>query len=797
MPLLWLSLAFLLGIVLAASLVLPTTTWLVLAAAALLLTLLRLLLTRLSLRGSRITLRPLLSSLPYPLSLSPIPYPLLFFVLFLGSARYQAAQPRFDANFIAWYNDRESNMVVEGVLTEPSDVRDAYTNLRIAVDQLRPVEEAKFTPVRGLLLARVQLGGDWHYGDRLRLTGQLVTPPENEDFSYRDYLAQEGVYSLMEYAQAGLLQRSQGNLILAVIYAIKEHALVTVYRIFPDPEASLMAGILLGVDTSIPQPVQEAFKATGTAHIIAISGFNISIVAGLFALFFSRLLGPRRGAIATIFGIALYTIMVGAEASVVRAAIMGGLGLFAAQVGRRQNGLNSLALVAAVMALINPQVLWGISFQLSFAATLGLVLYADPLTQVFTRLASHRLPQPMVKRLTGWVGEYILFTLAAQILTLPVMAYHFRRISVVSLVANPVILPVQPPVEVLGGLAVLLGMIYPPLGQMAAYLAWPFVVFTIRAVELLAKVPAAALSLGQVALPVVILFYAVLFLLTFGRDHLRRWAPMVGPAVPLTVLALLAVLTWRAGLSAPDGRLHLTLFDVDSGEAILIQTLTGRNLLINSGPSTTQLSDALGRRLSFFDRGLDTLVVAGTGNDRIGALPDLVERFPPVQVLWAGPTHSSRSARLLQEALLADQIPITTAEAGQELDLGDGASLLVKTVGKNGAILLLTYGRFSAALPLGVEAGDLEALKFGSDIGPVTALLLANNGAAPTNPVEWLTNLNPQVALLSASPTETQELPFPEVLLSLQGYTLLRTDKDGWIELSTDGQRMWVEVERK
>ncbi len=116
----------------------------------------------------------------------------------------------------------------------------------------------------------------------------------------------------------------------------------------------------------------------------------------------------------------------------------------------------------------------------------------------------------------------------------------------------------------------------------------------------------------------------------------------------------------------------------------------------------------------------------------------------------------------------------------------------MKTVGKNGAILPLTFGRFSAVLPLGVEAGDLETLKFGSDIGLVTALLLANNGAAPTNPVEWLTNLNPQVTLLSASPNETQELHFPEVLLSLQGYTLLRTDKNGWIELSTDGEEELV-----
>ena len=110
---------------------------------------------------------------------------------------------------------------------------------------------------------------------------------------------------------------------LAILYRLKDHALATVYRIFPDPEASLLAGILLGVETGIPQEVQEAFKTTGTSHIIAISGFNIGIIAGLFTLAFSRLLGRRWGAVAAILGIGLYTVLVGPSPSVLRAAIMG------------------------------------------------------------------------------------------------------------------------------------------------------------------------------------------------------------------------------------------------------------------------------------------------------------------------------------------------------------------------------------------------------------------------------------------------------------------------------------------
>jgi competence protein ComEC len=179
------------------------------------------------------------------------------------------------------------------------------------------------------------------------------------------------VYTLIRPTQISLLQADQGNPFRAALYSLKEHLLDTVYRSFPDPEASLMAGILLGVESGIPADVQEAFNATGTSHIIAISGFNISILAGLFTLLFSRLTGRWWGALLAALGIAFYTVLVGAGASVVRAAVMGWFSLLAVQIGRRQVGLNSLAIVAAVMAAFTPSILWDVGFQLSFMATLG------------------------------------------------------------------------------------------------------------------------------------------------------------------------------------------------------------------------------------------------------------------------------------------------------------------------------------------------------------------------------------------------------------------------------------------
>ena len=148
---------------------------------------------------------------------------------------------------------------------------------------------------------------------------------------------------------------------------------------------------------------------------------------------------------------------------------MGVLALIALQFGR-QTGVNTLAISAAFLAAFNPNALWDAGFQLSFAVTLGLVLYAAPLQAWFTRLLAHRLPLVTARRVAGPVGDYFLFTLAVQVMTLPVIAYHFQRLSLVSVLTNPAVLPAQPPLMVFGGLAVLLGMVWQPLGQLVAYL---------------------------------------------------------------------------------------------------------------------------------------------------------------------------------------------------------------------------------------------------------------------------------------------------------------------------------------
>jgi competence protein ComEC len=803
MPLLWLSLAFLAGIILARAAALPALFWACLSGGLLLVWAV----IRWFIRIPKIQpvvehwkQRRSFQRLRQVLVKVPVPTALLLAALFAGAARYELAQPKFAPDALAWYNDREEISTLEGVLINPPDERDAYTNLRIAVDRLRLADGEAFIPVQGTLLARVPPGGEWQYGDLISLAGRLETPPAEEGFSYRDYLSRQGIYTIIQPVQVSPLSQNQGNPFKAVVYRLKEHLLKTVYRTFPDPEASLLAGILLGVESGIPQDVQAAFQATGTTHVIAISGFNIGIIAALFTAGFSRLVGRKWGVVAAILGIGLYTLLVGASASVLRAAVMGGFALIARQYGR-QTGINTLAITAAIMVGENPNTLWDAGFQLSFAATLGLVLYATAMQSWAVNALTRRLPLEAARRVAGPLGEYFLFTLAAQVVTLPVIAYHFQRISLISVLTNPVVLPIQPPLMILGGLSVLLGMAWQPLGQVAAYLAWPFVAFTIRAVEWFAQLPHGNLALGSVSLVVVIAIFGLILALTVWRAQAGEKLRTLGPVAILGALGVVTVFVWRVVFSAPDGKLHVTILDVSAGSAsgngILIYTPSGRKLLIDGGPSATRLSDAIGRRLSPVSRGLDWLVVAAPEDAHLLSLPEVLDRFHPANVLWAGPTHETYGARSLQAALARAEISQVLVEPGQFLDLGEEAYLRALTVGQRGAVLLLEWNRFRLLLPVGMDVTDLEALEYGKTVGNVSALLLAGAGNAPLNPPEWIAALRPQVVLISVSAADNEGLPSPETLELLQGYTVLRTDRNGWIELSTDGENMWIEVERR
>ncbi|RPH55473.1 MAG: DUF4131 domain-containing protein, partial [Chloroflexi bacterium] len=237
---------------------------------------------------------------------TPLLMVLLPAFIFLGAVRYQMEQPSAQPapGQIAYYNDRvpARRVYVTGILSEPPDLRDTYMNLRIEV---QAVDSGKGdVPVSGLLQVRLSNEYTLRYGDHVRVRGFIETPPESEEFSYREYLAMQGIHSILRTNKITVIPfGSQKKPLEDLMFRLRATLVKRLYMLFPDPEASLLSGVLFGVDKNIPADLQQAFKNTGTAHIVAISGFNIAIIAGIFVTLFSRFFGKKIGPVLAIIGI--------------------------------------------------------------------------------------------------------------------------------------------------------------------------------------------------------------------------------------------------------------------------------------------------------------------------------------------------------------------------------------------------------------------------------------------------------------------------------------------------------------
>jgi competence protein ComEC len=273
MPLMWLSLAFLAGVALGSLFSLAAWAWLLLAGGMLVAALL----------GWRTasSAQPVLARLGACLSLrSPfanLSYVLLLGVCLLGAARYAAAQPGSGPENIGAHANDHSTYVLEGVINKPPVYLDTQTELTLSAERIRLLYTTDWTPVHGQALVTLDPGGTWRYGDRLQARGLIEYPSSAESSSYRSYLAGQGISASLSHPQVARLQAGQGNPLLRAIYSVRESAQAVARRIYPDPEASLVEGILLGDDSGLSQEVAGAFRATGTTHIIAISGVNIHV----------------------------------------------------------------------------------------------------------------------------------------------------------------------------------------------------------------------------------------------------------------------------------------------------------------------------------------------------------------------------------------------------------------------------------------------------------------------------------------------------------------------------------------
>jgi competence protein ComEC len=551
-------------------------------------------------------------------------------------------------------------------------------------------------------------------------------------------------------------------------------------------------------------------------HIIAISGFNIAILIAMLVTVAEKFMSRRGAVIFAVGGIIVYTILVGAAASVVRAAIMGSIYLIANRwLGRPNFAYASLFLSGFLMTLFNPFALWDIGFQLSFTATLGLMIYGTPFSQWTRSQLLHWLDESIVNPIMGVLSEAVLITLAAQMLTLPLMMAYFGQLSLVSLLANAFILPAQPGVMVWGGLATLMGLIVPAIGQALAWVAWLFLSYTIWMVRLFATVPGATIPVEISVSGVIIIYVAIAALTWYAKQENERRLQIRaglqknltrGTAIGLSLLVALLSISWN--ISQPDGQLHVIFMNVGQGDATLIVTPNGRQLLIDGGLYPSVLNDQLGRQVPFWDREIDLMVATHPDADHVSGLVEVFGRYAIGRLITDGEGMGESS--IYDEVLLAAETartPIHPAKVGEVIYLDEGVRLEVVHPGdtlnresrnENSVSMRLVYGSFTFLF-----TGDAEEQAEGEMLAtglPLQSLVFkaGHHGSRSSSTMPFLEAVRPQIIVVSSGAGNRFGHPHPEMLARAQaiGAAVLRTDELGSVEVITDGQTMWWQATR-
>jgi len=414
-------------------------------------------------------------------------------VCVFGMLYYQFREPDITQRHIAFYNGETVRF--GGIVAQEPDVRSDHQKLTIDVQQR--IEKAP-VELEGKVLVKAELYPPYQYGDYLDIACALQKPEplefETETgvriFEYDKYLARYNIYSVCYRPSIIVVGHEYGNVLLAGLLNIKTKFVGAIQKVLAEPHASFLGGLVLGAKKSIPDDLMENFNRTGTTHIVALSGYNITIIAILVLNLCKHFWISRRGAFwVSLFAITFFVLITGAQASVVRAGIMGMLVLLATQLGRMSRITNTLALAAFVMVLINPKVLvFDAGFQLSFLATMGLV-YLSPILERGLK----KIPNIFELRMS------LVATLSATIATLPLILFQFGRLSTVALLVNMLILPLIPVAMGVGFLMGIFSLVWLPLGQLFGWIAWAILSYVIFVVESFARLNFASLEIAQVS----------------------------------------------------------------------------------------------------------------------------------------------------------------------------------------------------------------------------------------------------------------------------------------------------------
>jgi len=656
-----------------------------------------------------------------------------------------------------------------------------------------------------------------HFGSRFKITGHLHKPISATNpgqYPADAALKRQGIRWRMEAVDFKPLGAGNVSLLARVSFGLRHKMRSSLERMLPSDLVPWYSGLILGDKSSLERSDREDLVQSGLGHLLAVSGLHVGFVAtaASWVLLRLKISGSLRVAlqIATLLA---YALMTGLTPSVSRASIMISLSMLGGERGRPQGGMIGLALAACIILLASPLTLFEPGFQLSFAATWGILRHG-----------------PWIRhQQAGVIRQGFKASLVALAYTWPLTAYWFSRATLASLITNPLMVPLAALMVVYGFSAAAIGAFIPKTSSISA----PVAVVVGRAFVWLARLNASAFGWATVhapALPWTALAAYYAFLLSIPGKGLFKFQRVWKTAS----LALAAMLIWAAVAGGPAGVLEVTFLDVRQGDAIVVSLPRTHTAIVDCGPGPgvrdAQAHYDAGQRVvvPFLQRRLHTrihrLFLTHGHLDHIGGARSILGRFPTGEVIVPNLYRPERQGQgiwleELQYIASFEGIPLRTVQRGDTLEPVYGLNTYVlgppeppfygtdSDENNNSLIILFTFGSTGFLMMADIETqGEASLLNWlqqpageGARIRDILASLehlvlkVAHHGSPTSTSQALLDFLKPSLAVISVGPN-TFGHPCQHLILRMKemGIPVFRTDSNGAISVLTDGKSVWV-----
>ena len=745
---------------------------------------------------------------------------------------------------------RADPVTIEGVIVESPLLFPEKTDLMISAHNLTDSKGGEF-PVHGKILLSFRGTQAFDYGDVVRVRTRLrkVRNFHNPGgFNYERYLRYQGVLlrgSVADDSRIVVIRKGYGNPIRQKLEGFRSTIRTFVDTNAPAPEKEIIQACILGDQQQIPRELRDAFSKTGISHIIAISGFNMSMIAffsiylvrGIIRRFPYLLLRFDLYKLSVLFAmppVILYTFIAGAGMSVLRATLMILAFMAALLISKSRDLYNTLAMAALIILLVYPPALFDVSFQLSFAAVLAILLITPRLTAFIPKPepvpgSPYSLPVLCSKGLYTF-ALFIIVSLSAMLGTMPLIAFYFNRLSVVSLLANIIIVPI------LGILAIPVSMatiFFLPFSSIVSAffldIAGTLVMISLALNNFFASLPWAAFYLTTPSLLELLFFYVFLYGLMEVLAHLsgendtdndpgnasllirlRSCPTWIHYTMAASVLFFCLDAVYLHQKNSERGEFTATAIDVGQGSSILVRFPGDQTMLIDGGGfinSTFDVGKYIVAPYLWHERlnRIDIVVLTHPHPDHLNGLPFILENFRVREVWINGEMSGSeeylrfqdiiKNKGLIRRRMSAGNGPIVIGGVRTEFFNPPGPVSRQEeeatfTETNDGSLVMrMTYGEVSFLFPGDISLMTEERLASESHELRSQLLFVPHHGGRTSSSEAFLQRVRPQTAIISVGADNLFRLPHPDVLkrLNQRGVITYRTDLHGAITASTDG----------